>query len=257
MSRIGTGCSYVAYWILLPTLFAAAALDAGRFRWSEMPAAVQAVGRRAASDCGVHCHLVVHGCESISYRRTRGSRAERGQRVVQHGPYRFVRHPMYMSLIVLMIGMALILGSWLALVPASLDRCFARDPDIARRSPAHNRTRRLSSSTRITFTSVCYLVCGNDRNRTDGHAGSSTAERSCRFPLTTLASSAVSGRVHPTPGITDAGHCRTVPNDRSIPAGSERKTQMKRQFILTICVVCVICGPLCASASIDGHAQSA
>ena len=40
--------------------------------------------------------------------------------MIQDGPYGFVRHPMYTSLICLMIGMALILGSWLALVPAAL-----------------------------------------------------------------------------------------------------------------------------------------
>ena len=43
-----------------------------------------------------------------------------GHRVVRNGPYRFVRHPMYTSLIVLMASMALLLGSWLALAPALL-----------------------------------------------------------------------------------------------------------------------------------------
>ena len=46
--------------------------------------------------------------------------ADRGHRVVRDGPYRFVRHPMYTSLIVLMSSMALLLGSWLALAPALL-----------------------------------------------------------------------------------------------------------------------------------------
>jgi protein-S-isoprenylcysteine O-methyltransferase Ste14 len=46
--------------------------------------------------------------------------SERGHTVVQHGPYRFVRHPLYASRIVLIIGTASTLGSWIALVPAAL-----------------------------------------------------------------------------------------------------------------------------------------
>jgi protein-S-isoprenylcysteine O-methyltransferase Ste14 len=37
---------------------------------------------------------------------------------VREGPYAVVRHPMYTSLMVLMMGVALLLGSWLAMVPA-------------------------------------------------------------------------------------------------------------------------------------------
>jgi protein-S-isoprenylcysteine O-methyltransferase Ste14 len=46
--------------------------------------------------------------------------ADRGHQVVQDGPYRFVRHPMYASLIVLMFCTALLLGSWLAILRAAL-----------------------------------------------------------------------------------------------------------------------------------------
>jgi protein-S-isoprenylcysteine O-methyltransferase Ste14 len=107
-----------SYWILLPTLFATAALDAGRFRWSEMPAAVQAIGAAGV----IAAFVVIWWCTAANHFLSSNARiqSERGQRVVQHGPYRFVRHPMYTSLIVLMIGMALILGSWLAVVPATL-----------------------------------------------------------------------------------------------------------------------------------------
>lgn len=44
---------------------------------------------------------------------------DRGQTVVQNGPYRYVRHPMYTSLIAFMYGFALLVGSWLALIPAA------------------------------------------------------------------------------------------------------------------------------------------
>lgn len=45
---------------------------------------------------------------------------DRQQRVVTSGPYRFVRHPGYMAALALMAGLALALGSRLALIPAAL-----------------------------------------------------------------------------------------------------------------------------------------
>jgi len=106
------------YWVLLPTLFATAALDAGRFRWSEMSPVVQAIGAAAI----VAAFVVIWWCTAANHFLSSNARiqSERGHRVVQNGPYRFVRHPMYTSLIVLMVGLALILGSWLAVVPATL-----------------------------------------------------------------------------------------------------------------------------------------
>jgi protein-S-isoprenylcysteine O-methyltransferase Ste14 len=41
---------------------------------------------------------------------------ERGQRIVTTGPYRIVRHPMYAGGALYLIGMPLLLGSWLGLV---------------------------------------------------------------------------------------------------------------------------------------------
>jgi protein-S-isoprenylcysteine O-methyltransferase Ste14 len=49
---------------------------------------------------------------------------ERGQRVIDSGPYRFVRHPMYSAVIPLLVGMSLWLGSYagaiVAIVPTVL-----------------------------------------------------------------------------------------------------------------------------------------
>jgi protein-S-isoprenylcysteine O-methyltransferase Ste14 len=106
------------YWVLLPTLLATAALDAGRFRWSAIPLVVQAIGAAAI----IAAFMVIWWCTAANHFLSANARiqSERGHTVVQHGPYHVVRHPMYTSLIVLMIGMALTLGSWLALVPAVL-----------------------------------------------------------------------------------------------------------------------------------------
>lgn len=43
-----------------------------------------------------------------------------GQHVVDHGPYAFVRHPMYAGALVMVAGIPLALGSWWGLLPAAL-----------------------------------------------------------------------------------------------------------------------------------------
>jgi protein-S-isoprenylcysteine O-methyltransferase Ste14 len=104
--------------ILEPIFLATAALDAGRFGWSAMPTIVRAIGTAAV----VAAIGVVWWCAATNHFLSARSRiqSERGQTVVQHGPYRLVRHPLYASRIVLNIGAALTLGSWIALVPAVL-----------------------------------------------------------------------------------------------------------------------------------------
>ncbi len=45
---------------------------------------------------------------------------ERSQKVIDTGPYRIVRHPMYASSLVYMFGMPLLLGSWMGLAALPL-----------------------------------------------------------------------------------------------------------------------------------------
>ena len=45
---------------------------------------------------------------------------DRGQYVVTSGPYRYVRHPMYAMILLMYPGIALLLGSWWALLPAAV-----------------------------------------------------------------------------------------------------------------------------------------
>ncbi len=45
--------------------------------------------------------------------------AERGHRVITRGPYRWLRHPGYLAMIVAIPASALAIGSWLALIPAA------------------------------------------------------------------------------------------------------------------------------------------
>ena len=46
--------------------------------------------------------------------------SERGHRLVTHGPYRFIRHPGYLAMLLFVPGSAVALGSTLALIPASI-----------------------------------------------------------------------------------------------------------------------------------------
>src|SRR5215510_9204709 len=105
--------------ILLPIFLATAALDAGRLRWSAMPIVVRAIGTAAV----VAAVAVIWWCGAANRFLSANTRiqSERGHTVVQHGPYRFVRHPLYASRTVLITGAALTLGSWIALVPAALN----------------------------------------------------------------------------------------------------------------------------------------
>jgi protein-S-isoprenylcysteine O-methyltransferase Ste14 len=104
--------------ILEPIFLATAALDAGRFGWSTVPMIVRAIGTAVV----VAAIGVMWWCAAANHFLSARSRiqSERGHTVVQHGPYRFVRHPLYASRIVLIVGTALILGSWIALVPAGV-----------------------------------------------------------------------------------------------------------------------------------------
>jgi protein-S-isoprenylcysteine O-methyltransferase Ste14 len=105
--------------MVLVVFLATAALDAGRLGWSAMPMIVRAVGTAAV----VAAIGVIWWCAAANHFLSARSRiqSERGHTVVQHGPYRVVRHPLYASRIVLITGAALILGSWSALLPAALN----------------------------------------------------------------------------------------------------------------------------------------
>ena len=50
-----------------------------------------------------------------------GIQDDRGHQTITHGPYRFVRHPMYAGLLFTFLGIPLLLGSWWALAPSALN----------------------------------------------------------------------------------------------------------------------------------------
>jgi protein-S-isoprenylcysteine O-methyltransferase Ste14 len=98
----------IAHWIV-------AGLDVGRFHWSPVPWGVQLAG------------VVGYGAAiSVNYWAVRVNRfyssvvrvqTDRGQTVIESGPYGFVRHPGYAATLVAMFCGGIALGSWLAMVP--------------------------------------------------------------------------------------------------------------------------------------------
>ena len=65
------------------------------------------------------------------------------QRVISTGPYGLVRHPMYSSMLVMLLGMPLALGSWwgvfafLVIGPALIWRIFDEERFLARELPGY------------------------------------------------------------------------------------------------------------------------
>jgi len=95
-----------------------AGLDAGRFGWSVMPIAVQVAGYIALlfAMAVTYWAMAVNPFLSTIVR----IQDDRGQYAVTSGPYRYVRHPMYAMILLMYPGIALLLGSWWALIPAAV-----------------------------------------------------------------------------------------------------------------------------------------
>ena len=88
-----------------------------RFGWSDVPIWVQATGAVFMSITAYTTYRV-----ALENRFASGVvriQKDRGHKVVDTGPYRYVRHPMYTGLIFRVVGSPLLLGSWWGLCPAS------------------------------------------------------------------------------------------------------------------------------------------
>ena len=103
---------------LMVAILPVAALDAGRFHWSVVPAwfAVAGYGALLGGIGGTAWAQAVNPFFEPGVR----IQTERHQRVIDTGPYRYVRHPGYVAAILMFFGMALALRSWWALLPAAL-----------------------------------------------------------------------------------------------------------------------------------------
>jgi protein-S-isoprenylcysteine O-methyltransferase Ste14 len=86
------------------------ALDARRFGWSRMPVTLQVAGA-VLVPLGfiLVCRVFKENSFAAPVIKIQESR---GQSVISTGPYALVRHPMYASALVYLVGMPLLLGSW-------------------------------------------------------------------------------------------------------------------------------------------------
>lgn len=103
---------------VLLALYATAALDSVYYHWSSVPLPWAVTG----------CALMMLGTIPITWsmatnpflERTIRHQEERGHHAITTGPYRYVRHPMYLGFFISVAGWPLVLGSLWAYIPAAL-----------------------------------------------------------------------------------------------------------------------------------------
>jgi protein-S-isoprenylcysteine O-methyltransferase Ste14 len=108
----------IVFAILFLALFVIAGLDAVRYHWTQMSLLPKAIGFAGITLWG-YIHFSVLRVNSYVSKIVE-VRADRGQKVISEGPYRIVRHPMYVGFIILIMSIPLALGSLYALIPAAL-----------------------------------------------------------------------------------------------------------------------------------------
>jgi protein-S-isoprenylcysteine O-methyltransferase Ste14 len=104
--------AYTVFLLLTPVV---AGLDAGRCRWSAVPLLAKLLAWLALGLAGALIFWAITANTYLS--RMARIQDDRRQVVVTAGPYRHVRHPMYLGIILLFLAMPVALGSWWALLP--------------------------------------------------------------------------------------------------------------------------------------------
>jgi protein-S-isoprenylcysteine O-methyltransferase Ste14 len=97
-------------------LFVVSVLDY-RFGWSHVPAAISILGEALVA-LGLVIDLRVF--QENSYGASTVQKME-GQKVISTGPYAIVRHPMYVGVLIMVLGVPLALGSYWGLVFMALN----------------------------------------------------------------------------------------------------------------------------------------
>lgn len=90
-------------------------IDAVRYRWSQIAMPIKTAGFAAIIASFILIFYVMR--ENTYLSRVVEIQKDRGHKVITTGPYRYVRHPMYVGVIILLVSVPLALGSLWALVP--------------------------------------------------------------------------------------------------------------------------------------------
>jgi protein-S-isoprenylcysteine O-methyltransferase Ste14 len=103
--------------ILFFALFLIIGFDV-RYQWSQTPFVLKLLGITFVIPSLILFFLVMR--ENTYLSRIVEIEKERGHKVITSGPYGFVRHPLYVGVIILVLAMPLALGSLYAVIPAVL-----------------------------------------------------------------------------------------------------------------------------------------
>ena len=103
---------------LFTAVYVVAGLDAVRYEWSVMPSWLWPLGL-ALFVPGAWLFTWSMGVNPF-FEKTVRIQTDRGHRVIDTGPYAYVRHPGYVGLFGWTLGTPFLLGSWCALGPAVL-----------------------------------------------------------------------------------------------------------------------------------------
>ncbi|HXG48132.1 MAG TPA: isoprenylcysteine carboxylmethyltransferase family protein [Methylomirabilota bacterium] len=98
---------FLAWLVVMP-------LDAVRFHWSQMASWLQVLGAIVLLSSFYLFFLIFR--ENAYLSPAVRVQTDRGQKVVSTGPYRYIRHPMYATALMFLVGTTLLLGSWYGLV---------------------------------------------------------------------------------------------------------------------------------------------
>jgi protein-S-isoprenylcysteine O-methyltransferase Ste14 len=106
----------VAYALAALVLSVLTGLDAVRFRWSHVPFSVKVIGFLGFI---LGASIVTWTMKENTYLSEMVRiQEERGHQVCTTGPYQYVRHPMYVGVIIFIFCLPLALGSLYSLIPA-------------------------------------------------------------------------------------------------------------------------------------------
>ena len=109
------------YFLTFAALIIVSGLDVGRYSWSEVSRLVEVF---AFIPVLIAYILPLWAVSSNPF--TAGVmriQEERGHHVISSGPYRFIRHPMYLGTVIFGIFTPLFIGSWWALIPGAAMVC--------------------------------------------------------------------------------------------------------------------------------------
>ena len=131
----------VIYSILVMIMLAVAGLDAVRYHWSHVPLLVKVLGFLGFFPAYMLIFWTMTQNRYLS--DVVRIQEERGHEVCTTGPYRYVRHPMYVGVVIFVLCLPLALGSFFALtlsaaiVSAFLLRTSLEDKTLQKELPGY------------------------------------------------------------------------------------------------------------------------